>query len=341
MANYLITGATNSWGEVGGVGANGVITFGNQAASNRQSAGRFTSVNLAQGTVVNSAKIYFYVESVGIGSGNIKGIVYGINEDNTSSFTSSPMARSRTSTSVGIDTAFSVGNYFSVDVTAIVNEILGRAGWVSGNSLGLMVFNNGSPLDVYMRDTVINSYLSIELFSSSASSSSSQSASGSASDSPSPSGSMSPSASQSRSPSASVSPSKSQSPSSSSSSSLSPSGSSSSSVSPSASNSASLSPSGSNSPSHSSSPSASASGSLSPSASISPSKSASNSPSQADNVLSIDLVEICFKTDFTDEYEAQSTTYPENLYVPQSTRFPANDYTTQNTVFIDNYEVCD
>ena len=85
------------------------------------------------------------------------------------------------------------------------------------------------------------------------------------------------------------------------------------------------SPSASQSPSASLSPSASASSSLSPSpsSSLSPSASVSPSasPSPVSNTLSVDQVEICFTTGFSDEYTKQSTTYPQNQYVKQSTTF--------------------
>lgn len=165
--------------------------------------------------------------------------------------------------------------------------------------------------------------------SPSASLSPSGSLSPSSSESPSvsPSASLSPSGSQSPSPSASLSPSASGSFSGSASGSASSSSSPSASQSPSASGSLSQSPSGSLSPSASGSFSASASGSKSASASQSPSSSvsASASPSLPDHILSVDFVEICYATGYSDKYSNQATRYDSNLYV------------TQNTTFTDEY----
>lgn len=160
--------------------------------------------------------------------------------------------------------------------------------------------------------------------SGSASQSPSLSLSPSASLSESPSASVSPSASGSFSASKSLSPSGSTSPSRSNSASDSPSGSESASISHSHSESGSLSPSGSQSPSSSVSRSHSPSGSLSPSGS----NSASASPSLPDNNLSVDYIEICYSTGYSDRYSSQGTRYDSNLYVPQG------------TTYTDNYDDC-
>lgn len=357
MADYFVTGSLNSFGQVGGSSGNGIITFGNQGGNDRQGAARFTSVAIAQGAVIPSAIMHFYVDSVGSAFTTLKGVVFGLDEDNTADFGGSPMSRPSTSaqTSVNI-TLPSVGTFFDVDITAIVNEIFARGGWSSGNALGIKFFNQGSDTDVYWRDPGVTSYLTITSPSSaSVSPSTSSSVSPSVSMSISPSRSFSPSASQSISSSRSLSPSASQSPSPSAS--ISPSGSTSRSPSLSLSPSGSISPSGSLSPSRSLSASPSASRSLSPSGSFSPSasKSASLSPSGSqspsasdsasvspvDNILSVDFVEICFTTDYADEYIVQNTNYPQNEYIGQGTRYDENQYTPQNTIFKDEYDVCD
>jgi hypothetical protein len=188
MVNYALT-ESNSWYDINGGGGNGAIGFGTIAGFDLQGATRFTSLNYVKDTTVQTATLYFYIGNKGSGSGNVQGIVYGIDEDNTSDFSGgSPMARNATDAHTDIVVTIpSVGNYISVDVTSIVNEILSRAGWSSGNALAFKFYNQGSPADVWWSDSPLDTYLIISIPSASNSPSVSPSASKS------PSGSASPS----------------------------------------------------------------------------------------------------------------------------------------------------
>jgi len=155
----------NSYGQVGGAYANGVICFGNQSGEDRQGAMRITNVQIPQGATVTNATANFYVDSKGTGTGNCKGIVFGIDEDNTDDFDpADPGIMTRTSTTAytNVDVALpSAGNGFGVDITSIVNEIIGRGGWSSGNALAIKFYNASSPTNVYWRDPNITSTIEI------------------------------------------------------------------------------------------------------------------------------------------------------------------------------------
>jgi hypothetical protein len=76
-------------------------------------------------------------------SGDIEFDIYGIDEDNTSDFSSDPMGRDKTTATVnkGLNIS-SQGFTTSIEVTSIVNEIRNRGGWSSGNAIGFLLFKN-------------------------------------------------------------------------------------------------------------------------------------------------------------------------------------------------------
>lgn len=121
---------------------------------------RFTNMPFTQGTSVNYALLRVYVSEQGVDTIRIN--TYGIKETNTSAFSSNPFGRARTTavstTNNGVP---GVGNYFSIDVTSQVNEILGQAGWSSGNAMGFLAFNNSSDTDAYVADTDFGTQLII------------------------------------------------------------------------------------------------------------------------------------------------------------------------------------
>ena len=172
---------------------------------------RFTNITIPQGTSIQEAILGFYVGVKGAGSGDLRARIWGIDEDNTGSFGSSPMGRSKTD-AVNTDnwSLPSAGEFSNHNVTSLVQEIINRGGWSSGNAMGFLLEDNGSPNDVWAYDSNLstNSKLTITLSSISASVSPSSSASPSRSPSSSysPSASLSPSASISASPSATPPP---------------------------------------------------------------------------------------------------------------------------------------
>lgn len=99
---------------------------------------RFRNVTVAQGTSVNDAGVviisanspgdsyYFYVE--------------GLDEDNTADFNASnAFGRSRTSArTTHYQSSVTDGQRYSYGAGSIVNEILARGGWSSGNAMGFV-----------------------------------------------------------------------------------------------------------------------------------------------------------------------------------------------------------
>ena len=111
---------------------------------------RFPSVPFS-GTV-NYAVLYFYASNVG-SSGVMRTICYGVDEDNTAVLTGDPFGRTNTTASTAInDNRPNQGNYEDWIVTNQVNEILGRAGWSSGNAMAFKIEDNSSDSNVWISD---------------------------------------------------------------------------------------------------------------------------------------------------------------------------------------------
>lgn len=107
---------------------------------------RFSNVTIPAGSVINSATIQFTTPSFGDGNNGLKSKVYGIAEDNTATFSSDPTGRTQTSSNIEWDQNSVVGNstYTSPDISSVVQEVINRAGWASGNALGFLIVDGGS-----------------------------------------------------------------------------------------------------------------------------------------------------------------------------------------------------
>ena len=121
----------------------------------RNAAFRFDGVALPNATNISSAYLNFEVDAKGAGSGDLKIKTYGIDEDNTSAFniSESPLTRPQTSAFSTQDVSLPpVGEGFGINVTSQTQEIVSRAGWISGNAMGFAIYDNGSPSDVSAYD---------------------------------------------------------------------------------------------------------------------------------------------------------------------------------------------
>lgn len=164
MANEIINYNSDRFIDFGTGTSDLFCAVGHYDGENTSGALRFSGVNIPQGTSVNFAKIFYDYNSVGSTSGTWKWRLYGIDEDNTSDFSSNPMGRTRTSAynqyNEGEPTT---GGTKTLDAESIVNEIVGRGGWSSGNAMGFLLINDGSDADVYAFAEVTTTYLAYRL----------------------------------------------------------------------------------------------------------------------------------------------------------------------------------
>lgn len=112
---------------------------------------RWLNVTIPQGSTINSATVDIYYA---LKSGTtVESIWYGVDEDDATTFANTtankPEGKTRTTASVTDSTDLSLfttvgfGNYL-FDVAALVQEIINRPGWSSGNALAVVAHDNGS-----------------------------------------------------------------------------------------------------------------------------------------------------------------------------------------------------
>lgn len=138
-------------------------SMGNPGAVVRQIALRFVGVNIDQGATITSAKITF-TASTDRASQSINMKIHGVDEDDTAEFVISPedTARTRTHTTANVDwdetiTTTTDVEFDSADITNIVQEIVDRVGWSSGNAMGFWIADDGTSSGNYVDSTDYNS----------------------------------------------------------------------------------------------------------------------------------------------------------------------------------------
>jgi len=114
---------------------------------------RYQNVTVPKGSTINSASMGFRMNMTTFADHVTRLKVHGIDEDNTADFSSDPLGRAKTTANVDWDLSgpFDVEDEASPpNVTAIIQEIVNRAGWGSGNSLGILVLEDGSTSDTFI-----------------------------------------------------------------------------------------------------------------------------------------------------------------------------------------------
>lgn len=142
----------------------------------RSGAMRFTGIAIGQGQTVSQAKLYPYA-NVRTGSASVKMLIEGFDEDNTADFSGGgPGSRPKTSATQTLNEDSGSTGYIGADgadVTAIVQEIVNRGGWSSGNAIGFWITDNGTTTgsgdqavsDAYSGSFGVDSILSIRVAS--------------------------------------------------------------------------------------------------------------------------------------------------------------------------------
>lgn len=107
---------------------------------------RWTSVSIIKKGIIASAILSYYSTTYGID--DIKGQIKGIAEDSPAIWTqeTKPSTRDKTTANINGNSAnwSKAGSWYSIDIAPIIQELVNRAGWVSGNSLAIVMEDNGS-----------------------------------------------------------------------------------------------------------------------------------------------------------------------------------------------------
>lgn len=134
---------------LGAITDNSILSPGSHGNNDEYSAGvRFTGVTIAQGTTITSATFSMRANATyNAGSNVVAYIVCCQAADNAGALVASGSTdldggtRAGTTADSGTWTQTSVtgGTRYSVDITASVQEVINRAGWVSGNAIVVLV----------------------------------------------------------------------------------------------------------------------------------------------------------------------------------------------------------
>jgi len=103
---------------------------------------RFPDIRVPQGATINSARLYLTAHGTPGSGANVNSRVYGENVDNAASFTNAAGYNTRRANATTKYTWDSIeswtgGNEYSFNVQPIVQAIVNRGGWASGNAMAL------------------------------------------------------------------------------------------------------------------------------------------------------------------------------------------------------------
>lgn len=120
------------------------LKVGDSATGDVDAAVRFNNVTIAQGATINSATLT--LTSTALHSFTYLSKIYGIDEDDTADFSSSPLGRTKTTASVDWDETSMAdeAEIVTPDIKTIVQEIVDRGSWASGNDMGFIIENDGT-----------------------------------------------------------------------------------------------------------------------------------------------------------------------------------------------------
>jgi len=110
---------------------------------------RFTNVTIPRGVTITSA--YLRGKSEENNTDDVYLKIYGIDEDNTADFSSTQIGRAKTTAAIDWDMTSVTEDttYTSPDIKNIVQEIIDRDGWASGNAMGFYIEDDGSAIYNY------------------------------------------------------------------------------------------------------------------------------------------------------------------------------------------------
>ena len=156
MATFNYTaGAGDCWGsQLGAFFATGAfLVFGDTASGGGANSNAWIpfAVNLTKGRVLVSATLKV-IASASLSATTCKVRVGCEDADNPSTPSGYVDLLARTTTTAYVEdnnvAAWTAGTEYTFDVTAAVQEVLDRAGWAIGNTLAVILADNGSTDDV-------------------------------------------------------------------------------------------------------------------------------------------------------------------------------------------------
>lgn len=111
---------------------------------------RWPNINIPNSATINSANLFLLLNQVFV-TDAIECTVHGINEDNAvvwnTDGSNRPSTRVKTTFNVNADhmswgNCCTIGNWITLSLTDIIQEIVNRSGWLSGNAIALVIKND-------------------------------------------------------------------------------------------------------------------------------------------------------------------------------------------------------
>lgn len=127
------------------------LLVGNASGNGYSSAVRFPTIELDRNQSIVSARIDWNNQFSGPTNSDTKMKVFGLDYDNVGDVST---GMDRTSAFISQQQVKLSGTFnFSSNVKSMLEEIIARAGWTSGNRMGFTIENDGSPTDAYVGGT--------------------------------------------------------------------------------------------------------------------------------------------------------------------------------------------
>ena len=118
---------------------------------------RFQNITIPQSATIDSAKVYLYFVGKWGADADTVLTAYGDKVDNSATFSSGSLPSARTKTSASVDATLNLWGSTSTsqynatpELKTIVQEIVNRSGWSSGNALSILIFTGADPTN-YLR----------------------------------------------------------------------------------------------------------------------------------------------------------------------------------------------
>jgi hypothetical protein len=122
------------------------------STSNGQNTGlRFQGITVPKNANICSANLTFKAAQAGTAIGTVGFTVKGINQDSAPAFTSNADYNGRpvtTQSTPFTPSAWNLNSFYSVDIKTIVQAIVNRTNWVSGNAMAFKITSNNTAGDL-------------------------------------------------------------------------------------------------------------------------------------------------------------------------------------------------
>lgn len=142
----IAANADDGYSAGGGLYGGFVVYFGIDGTTENFGGVRFQNVTVAGGSTITSATLTIRANGTVSPTTGFNLQVHADDVDNAAAWSSTSRPDQITDTTAKVDfdpAAWSAGTDYDIDVTSLVSEVIGRAGWSSGNAIRFAIRNDG------------------------------------------------------------------------------------------------------------------------------------------------------------------------------------------------------